>query len=211
MKKADPSDNINKLWNGELSEEQMRSFSDSIRKNKKADQDIFKEDPASLLFLYGNEVRRAVDAADLDDSLKLPETVKTIKHPADSHFHPVKSIAAVFASFFPVRWMRTVSAATMLILLGAIFYLSFIYNEDSGPESASGQGLQKIQKYDNGIGRKASAAVEDYMGEKIETADSVEAGVARSAIATNLVTDGRKVIHYKLDSGTEMIFITGLD
>lgn len=211
MKKTDSNESINELWDSGVSEGQLRSFAKSFKKNKGADQDLYEKDPASLLFLCGNEVRRAVDAADLDDSLKLPETLKAVaKRPQFLHFHPTKSIASVFASFLAVRWRRAVSAAAFIVILGAIFYLSFMDNRETERETVTGRDLRKIQKYDNGIGREA-AATDGQIAEGIETADAMGTGVSRSGIATNLVTDGRKVIHYKLNSGTEMIFITGLD
>jgi hypothetical protein len=218
MEKTELRKTIDNLWNNDTASGDIKFVQECLRKDRNALQKIYSEDPAALLCLYGSEVRRALEASDVSSALPLPESSAVLKSPVvgrheDSRRQPI----SVLISFLASHKRPAMSAAALLILLSVfIVYRSFTSHQESAPDkaqhTAAVTSLKKNQIYDKNIRRKAAANA-DVRGES----EFIVAGVRRdsnafkNAIATNLIADGDKVFHYRMESGTEIIFVTGLD
>jgi len=218
MKKAELRKTMDNLWSNDTATGEIKYVRDCLRENRDALQKIYNEDPAALLFLYGSEVRRALEVSDVSPVLPLLESDAVLKsqtegRPKDPRRHPVTALI----SFFTSHRKPAMSAAAILMLLGAVsIYRSLTLRQESTPDSARGttvaEGLKKNHIYDKDI-RRETATNADVRAELefIAAGGGKDSSTFRNAMATNLVAGGSKVIHYRMDSGTEMIFITGLD
>jgi hypothetical protein len=218
MKKTELRKTIDNLWNNDTASGDIKSVRNCLRKNRDALQKIYNEDPAALLYLFGSEVRRALEAPDVSPALPLRESDAVLKRQAadrlkDSWRHPVTALISFFAS----HRKPAMSAAAILMLLGTVFiYRSFTLRQESTPDSARGttaaEGLKKTHVYNKDIRREAAANADVRAeSEFIAAGAGEDSNAFRNAIATNLIADGDKVIHYRMESGTEIIFVTGLD
>jgi hypothetical protein len=217
MKKAELRKTIYNLWSNDTAPGDIKFARDCLRKNRDALQKIYNEDPAALLYLYGSEVRRALEASDVSPALPLLESDAVLKRqttgrPKDPWRHPVTALI----SFFANNRKPAMSAAAILMLLGAVFiYRSLTLRQESTPDSVRGttaaEGLKKNHIYDKDIRRETATNADVRVDYKPASADGKKSSAFRNAIATNLVADGDKVIHYRMESGTEIIFVTWLD
>jgi len=217
MKKAELRKTIDNLWSNDTATEDIKFARDCFRENRDALQKIYNEDPAALLFLYGSEVRRALEVSDVSPALPLLESDAVLKRQTagrlkDSRRHPVTARI----SFFVNNRRLAMSAAAILMLLGSVFiYRSLTLRQESTPNSERGttiaDGLKRNQIYDKDIRRETATNTDIRVDYEPVGADGKKSSAFRNAIATNLVADGDKIIHYRMESGTELIFVTELD
>jgi hypothetical protein len=215
MKKAEVRKIIENLWSNDSAPGDIKSFRDCLRKNKDILQEIYYKDPAVLLFLYGSEVRRILETSEVSTALPLVESNAASKRQTAGGFeNPRRHPVTTLISFFATNRKLVMPIAAILMLLGAVFiYRSPALRQEPAPDSTQGtstaEGLNKNQIYDNDIRRET--AVNAHIRAESEFAGEKAPNACRNAIATNLLADGDKVIHYKMESGTEIIFVTGLD
>jgi hypothetical protein len=218
MKKAELRKTIENLWSNDSAPGDIKPVQDYLRKNRSALQEIYNEDPAVLLHLYGGEVRRILETSEISAALPLVESAAVSKKQIAAGFENLRrSPVTTLISFFTTDRIPAISAAAMLMLLAVVFiYKSLTLRQESVLDSTRGnsiaEGLNKNQIYDNDIRRKT--AINAHVraeSEFIAARSGKDSNACRDAIATNLLADGNKVIHYKMESGTEIIFVTGLD
>jgi hypothetical protein len=218
MKKAELRKTIENLWSNDSAPGDIKSFRNCLRKNKDILQEIYYKDPAVLLFLYGSEVTRILEASEVSTALPPAESTAVSKKQIAGGFENLRRRpVTTLISFFTTNRIPAISAAAVLMLLGVVFiYRSLALRQESALDSTQGnstaEGLNKNQIYDNDIRRETAANAHIRAdSELIAKKSEKDLKTFSNAIATNLLADGNKIIHYKMESGTEIIFVTGLD
>jgi hypothetical protein len=104
----------------------------------------------------------------------------------------------------------------LFILLGIILISrTYLFRHESRQNltenSNPAEDLKKNDVYDKDISRRTGTTLVSMEAVGQGKAGYKNAHNTEKSIATNLVTDGEKIIHYTMDNGTEVIFITGLN